>query len=223
MAEQQYQQFIAEFQHRGLEKLGLMSSWCWLSDPRRLGFVLARYKFVAKMIEGAGEALEVGCGDGFASRVVRQSVKALVGIDFDPAFIRNAEENVSSQWPITFIEHDILAKPFPRQFDAVYCLDVMEHIEPVQEEIFIRHLLQALKPTGVLLVGMPSLQSQAYASPQSKEGHVNCKDQSAFKALFKRYFHQVFMFSMNDEVIHTGFGPMAHYSIALCCGPLSSK
>jgi hypothetical protein len=27
------------------------------------------------------------------------------------------------------------------------------------------------------------------------------------------------MFSMNDEVVHTGFGPMAHYLIALCAGP----
>ena len=25
-------------------------------------------------------------------------------------------------------------------------------------------------------------------------------------------------FSMNDEVVHTGFYPMAHYFFALCCG-----
>jgi hypothetical protein len=25
------------------------------------------------------------------------------------------------------------------------------------------------------------------------------------------------MFSMNDEVVHTGFHPMAHYLFALCC------
>jgi hypothetical protein len=26
------------------------------------------------------------------------------------------------------------------------------------------------------------------------------------------------LFSMNDETVHTGFYPMAHYLIALCCG-----
>jgi len=33
------------------------------------------------------------------------------------------------------------------------------------------------------------------------------------------YFANVFIFSMNDEVVHTGFGKMSHYNIALCCGP----
>ena len=31
----------------------------------------------------------------------------------------------------------------------------------------------------------------------------------------------LFSFSMNDEVVHTGFLPMAHYLIALCCEPRS--
>jgi hypothetical protein len=35
----------------------------------------------------------------------------------------------------------------------------------------------------------------------------------------QRYFKHVFMFSMNDEVVHTGFFPMAHYLFALCAEP----
>jgi hypothetical protein len=34
----------------------------------------------------------------------------------------------------------------------------------------------------------------------------------------QRFFHNVFMFSMNDEVVHTGYHKMAHYLFALCCG-----
>ena len=33
-----------------------------------------------------------------------------------------------------------------------------------------------------------------------------------------RHFHEVFIFSMNDEVVHTGFYPLAHYLFALCVG-----
>jgi hypothetical protein len=33
----------------------------------------------------------------------------------------------------------------------------------------------------------------------------------------KRYFHQVFLFGANDEVVHTGYLPMAHYLIAVGC------
>ncbi|MGI8965461.1 MAG: SAM-dependent methyltransferase, partial [Limisphaerales bacterium] len=69
----------------------------------------------------------------------------------------------------------------------------------------------------VCLLGTPSLESQVYASPASKEGHVNCKDAAGFKFLMSKFFHNVFIFSMNDEVVHTGFHPMAHYLWALCC------
>jgi hypothetical protein len=65
-------------------------------------------------------------------------------------------------------------------------------------------------------LGMPSVQSQPYASPLSKAGHVNCKDATDFRNLMMEYFHHVFVFSMNDEVVHTGFSPMANYLIAVC-------
>jgi hypothetical protein len=35
--------------------------------------------------------------------------------------------------------------------------------------------------------------------------------------LLSQFFHNVFIFSMNDEVVHTGFHPMAHYIIGLGC------
>ena len=76
----------------------------------------------------------------------------------------------------------------------------------------------SLDPNGALIIGSPSIQSQAYASPPSKAGHVNCKDGKELKALLNRFFHNVFVFSMNDEVIHTGYYPMAHYLMALACG-----
>ena len=52
---------------------------------------------------------------------------------------------------------------------------------------------------------MPSLESQKYASKQSKEGHVNCKSGENLKKLLNKYFINNFVFSMNDEVVHTGF------------------
>jgi hypothetical protein len=72
-------------------------------------------------------------------------------------------------------------------------------------------------PHGIAIFGMPSLESQSYASPQSKAGHVNCKSGDALRAVLERYFHTVFVFSMNDEVVHTGFYPMAHYLLAVGC------
>jgi hypothetical protein len=69
----------------------------------------------------------------------------------------------------------------------------------------------------VFIIGMPSLESQPHASAISKEGHVNCQSAPVLKATMQRYFHSVFMFCMNDEVLHVGFHKMAHYIIAVCC------
>ncbi|MCA6302689.1 MAG: hypothetical protein IM629_12150, partial [Phenylobacterium sp.] len=33
-----------------------------------------------------------------------------------------------------------------------------------------------------------------------------------------KFFSNVFLFSMNDEVVHTGFAPMAHYLFAIGAG-----
>src|SRR5262249_6676637 len=107
---------------------------------------------------------------------------------------------------------DIPAGPY----DGIYSLDVLEHLPEEWDDMVIGKLSAALTPDGACVIGMPSLESQVYASPQSKDGHINCKTAPDLKELMQRHFHSVFMFSMNDEVVHTGYHKMAHYIIALC-------
>jgi len=216
--EAQYQEAIDLIAKRGFERLGLVSSWAYFDDPKRLTFTFARYKFVAKMLAGCRHVLEVGCGDAFFSRVVRQDVKQLTGIDLDPAFVEDANARASDKWPIEVRLHDMMKGPVEGSFDGAYSLDVLEHIEAADEDQFLRNVLASLEPHGTLIIGMPSLQSQTYASAHSKIGHVNCKDQPDLKRLMLKYFHNVFAFSMNDEVVHTGYHAMAHYNLVLCCG-----
>ena len=84
----------------------------------------------------------------------------------------------------------------------------------------MRNICSSLSKNGTCIIGMPSLESQAYASDISKLGHVNCKKSSELKLFLTQYFERVFTFSMNDEVVHTGFQPMSQYLLALCCFPI---
>jgi hypothetical protein len=113
--------------------------------------------------------------------------------------------------------HDMANAPITEEFDGVYAIDVLEHIPADRELKFVSNIAASLSRHGVALLGTPSLESQAYASSASKAGHVNCKDAAGLKALMCGCFHNVFIFSMNDEVVHTGFYPLAHYLWALCC------
>lgn len=221
--EPQYQLLLDVQKDKGVAQMGIMANEAWQQDPRRLVFVLARYKFVSKMLSGKDNVLEVGCADAFGTRIVQQEVNKITAVDFDPLFLADAQERACPDWPMTLLEHDMLQGPVPGQFDAAFTLDVLEHIEPEDEVLFMKNIISSLKPNGVLIVGCPSLESQVHASPQSKAGHVNCKTGSVFKKDLEAYFENVFLFSMNDEVVHTGYHPMAHYLFGLCVGPIHAS
>lgn len=216
--EKQYQIMLEYRDRHGLESLGLMTSQAWYDDPKRLTFTLSRYKFAAKMLAGSNNVLEVGCADAFSTRIVVQEVKKLTAVDFDPLFVADTNARMSDKWKFECLVHDMLKGPVPGQFDGMYSLDVLEHILPENEALFLQNMVASLSAHGTMVIGMPSLESQGYASPMSKEGHVNCKTMPDLKATMQQYFHNVYMFSMNDEVVHTGYHKMAHYLFALCCG-----
>jgi 2-polyprenyl-3-methyl-5-hydroxy-6-metoxy-1,4-benzoquinol methylase len=215
--EPQYHGMLEQAGEKGLESLGLMTSYAWNDDPKRLTFTLSRYKFVAKLLAGRKHVLEIGCADAFGTRIVRQEVPKLTATDFDPLFIDDVKKRMNPRWPFEAVVHDMLSGPVPGSYDAAYALDVLEHIDPANEHSFLKNMVGSLAPHAVVVLGMPSLESQVYASPNSKAGHVNCKSLPDFKCVIEKYFHNVFMFCMNDEVVHTGYHKMSQYLFALGC------
>jgi hypothetical protein len=194
-------------------KLGNHTSESWIRDPRHLGFTLARYKFVAKMFENFNSVLEVGAGDGFGSRVVKQSVKKIELSDCEKLNLNHYDKAFHKT---NYFIHDPIKKKFNKNYDGIYLLDVLEHIDKKLENRFLKNITLSLKKRGTVIIGTPSLESQKYASKPAKIGHINCKSFYELKKLTRNFFYTTFMFSMNDEVIHTGFHGMSHYLFAVC-------
>ncbi len=217
--EPQYSLHFDVLAARGRNQFGVSSNSTWQLDPKRLSFVLSRYKFVGRMMENLPSVLEIGCGDGFYSRIVRQFVTSLDLSDFDPIYVEEAKLQLVDEFSAHCFVHDFVQKVTIKKYDGIYGLDVFEHILPLNEDSFLSNIVESLKDDGVLILGMPSIESQKYASDGSRAGHVNCKSGEEFKQLMKQYFANVFVFSMNDEVVHTGFYGMAQYLFAVCCGP----
>jgi 2-polyprenyl-3-methyl-5-hydroxy-6-metoxy-1,4-benzoquinol methylase len=199
--------------------LGRASSNAYATDPKMIGFMAARYKFVAKMLEGCASALEVGCGDGFGAPVVAQAVGRLVCTDIDEGTLKDNAQRLSFLRNTAFEYFDFRQGPYTRQVEAAYCVDVIEHVYAEEEAVFLKHFAGSVAEHGMGIVGTPNVTADRYASENSRKGHVNLKDHKGLRALMGRYFHRVVLFSMNDEVLHTGFYPMAHYLWALCVGP----
>lgn len=189
-------------------KFGSNLDIVWNNDPKLLGIRCARYKFVSRMLTGFGAVMEVGAGDGFLSRIVQKEVDRLMLFDKEP----QAEHVYRRDF-----ERDDWQPGLIRSFDAAYALDVLEHVR--NEARFMETICDGLKEHGTCIIGIPSLESQAYASAHSKADHVNCKNEDDFRALMQKYFHCVYIFTMHDEMIGCNFGPMAHYRVALCNTP----
>ena len=217
----QYQFMYDSVKNKGRLTLPCRPTVMLREDPKAILFTLARHKTVSKLLKGYDSVLEVGCGDGFASRLIHNEIKELHSIDFDPYFINEAKNFIEEDWPVSFSVHNILDKPFTvdkGKFDAAFSLDVLEHIEKNKEDTYMLNICKSIKSDGIFICGCPSLESQVYASKGSKEGHVNCKTGEDLKALMLKYFKHAFLFSMNDEVLHTGFNKMSHYNIVLSVG-----
>jgi 2-polyprenyl-3-methyl-5-hydroxy-6-metoxy-1,4-benzoquinol methylase len=139
------------------------------------------------------------------------------GIDFDQEAIDVALKNFQEPY-IQFEVKDFLeCRGEDAGFDAVINFDVIEHIYPEHAEHFFESIKHHLAPHGMAVIGTPSLISQTFASEISKRGHVNIYDPPRLYQEMSRHFDYVFLFSANDELVHTGYLPLAHYLIAVGC------
>lgn len=198
--------------------LGPYTSHIWRHDPRHLGFLLARYKFCAKMLSGKKSVLEVGCGDSIGTSVVLQEVASVHGIDFEPLVIHDAKDRNIHGEKASYEVHDMLEGAVRGAFDAAFSLDVIEHIPPEKERLFIKNIADSLTKNSVLIIGTPNISAHAHASEGSRLGHINLKSGKTLKASLEEFFENVFLFGMNDELVHTGFSPMSHYLLCMAVG-----
>lgn len=199
-------------------KLGPLTSYSLLNDPKHMSFVLARYKFCAKMLEGKTRVLEVGCGDGFGTPLMAQAVKSLVAVEMVPRLIQSNKDRLSALKNVEFRVMNICEEIPTGPFDAVFSIDVIEHLDKELNKPFLENQCRALTPDGVCIIGTPNITASKYACYESKVQHINLKSHKTLKAQMEKYFRNVFMFSMNDEVLHTGYAAMGHYIFGMGVG-----
>lgn len=213
----------------GSSSLTLGNHWSFniRNDPKRLPFVLARYKFAARMACKGRDVLELGCSEGIGTPILAEFASSYLGVDLDSAAIVDANRNFAGE-SRRFLADDFLGKRYATPsspaggFGAVVSLDVVEHIVPAIEDRYFDTIAANLHDDGVAVVGTPNKTADVYASPMSKAGHVNLFDAAHLLRAMRRIFHNVFPFGINDEVVHTGYAPMCHYLVCVGCNKRSA-
>ncbi len=108
--------------------------------------------------ETARSALDVCCGTGAGLELLlRQTdLKQITGIDFSPAMLAQARQNIgdtaeASSQHLDLIEGDVLEMHWPEPFDLAICLGALGHFDGEDYETFLKRIFEALKPGGSYL------------------------------------------------------------------------
>jgi len=215
-----HDKLIEECIHYEKVGMGHINTYFWMSDPKHLCFTLSRYKFVSKMLSGKKSVLEIGCGDGFCVPIITQEVSMYNGIDISSKCI----EIASANRPKSIIDraefevHDISLSPYTSISESAFALDVMEHIPPEKETDVMDNVYKSLSEDSIFIIGTPNFYARNYSSSINRSIHLNYYTYEKLRDVLTIYFRNVFVFSMNDEVVHTGYYKMAHYLFGMGVG-----
>lgn len=104
---------------------------------------------------GGERLLDIGCGDGSFTILLKEALKAkeVVGIEIAPEAIAALEKRSIKAYQL-----DIDEQPFPfgnDYFDVVYCGEIIEHL--FNPDHLLQEVHRVLKPDGSCIITTPNL------------------------------------------------------------------
>jgi SAM-dependent methyltransferase len=148
--------------------------WAVLSDPSRKGgkwkleeFFESGTREISTVIQhldaiGAkprsdGLALDFGCGVGRLTQALAQRFASCVGVDIASNMIARANELNRFPQQCNYVVNKVndLKLFEANNFDFIYSSIVLQHINPVYSQEYVREFLRVLKPGGYAVFQMP--------------------------------------------------------------------
>ena len=127
-------------------------------NPARLGYVAERVQL------GDAAVLDVGCGGGLLSEALAQAGARVTAIDLAPNLLKVARlHGLESGIKVNYREMPVeaLAAEAPASFDAITCMEMLEHVpDPAS---VINACASLLKPGGQLFLSTLNRTPAAFA------------------------------------------------------------
>src|SRR5882672_4481830 len=93
---------------------------------------------------------DYGAGNGELMKLLRPRFPAAQLVCYEPYLLDQASDNLATVPNIVFT-----ALPPQHEMDAVFCLEVFEHLPMRQTLEALAHIKAILKPNGILIIGVP--------------------------------------------------------------------
>jgi 2-polyprenyl-3-methyl-5-hydroxy-6-metoxy-1,4-benzoquinol methylase len=131
------------------------------SYEQRMPDYEASIQGILSTLPSSSRILDVGCGVGFLLFWLERSNGnsfQLTGIDVSPAQLSLARKHLPNR--VMLIEQDAanFLRNKNRAFDAVFCTDILEHVESDNELLELMQLIKnSLEPGGVVICQVPNM------------------------------------------------------------------
>jgi len=130
--------------------------------------------------------LEVGCGIGTMSRKLAEVADTVVGIEPNAACIERVSAALRDEPKFSLrachLEECDPIELAAQQFDTVYCVNVLEHIE--NDIAALRMFRDVIVPEGLVLIFVPAIQA-AYGPLDAELGHHRRYSATALSRAFR--------------------------------------
>jgi ubiquinone/menaquinone biosynthesis C-methylase UbiE len=131
----------------------IASGWTtWARAPNHDEFWAYRASLISFLGHGAGDALDVGCGEGRVSRALKECGYRVTAIDPVEKLVSAAEQAGSADYYTIAAAADL---PFDCSFDLAVAYNVLMDVEDIPGAL--RKIRRVLRPSGTLYFDCASL------------------------------------------------------------------
>jgi SAM-dependent methyltransferase len=149
------------------------------------GVDLARHRapyVYARGLAGSGRVLDLGCGSGYGTAELADSLPRIVGLDRIPPDAASRRQNID------WVRADLRANPLVSEsFDLILSFQVIEHLE--DPSVYLESIARLLAPGGTALITTPNLLTSDKINPF----HVHEYESEEMRACLAPYFDDVEM------------------------------
>jgi len=110
------------------------------------------YKLASKLVDiyKPSSVLEVGCGVGYLTYIIKMKVKNTFGVDISRKAIKIAKANFGSNYKVA----DIIKLKTKKKYDLIIAADLIEHLE--NPKLLVKKMRGLLNEKGIIFVTTPN-------------------------------------------------------------------
>ena len=141
---------------------------------------------IVRRIPRYAQVLELGCGDGSMSRLIRERCEGhIIGIDHNPDIVWQAQRYCDYVFTEDLDDPHSLDALEGEKFDAITLVDVLEHLQ--RPEDLLRRLKPLLLDEGQILISIPNI---AHASVRLEllNGHFDYEKAGILDSTHLKFF-----------------------------------